>query len=84
MHCCRMGLFGKEKDFIVVGSHTGYLSIYYPTPSCLDIKPTDNDVESDNFDATINSNEKSQPNDLVLEMKLPVPIIGITSGQFIG
>lgn len=72
IHCCRLGLADKDKDYIVIGSHTGYLSIFYPTS-----RPKDDD--DDNFE-----NSFSRPNDLVLEMKFSQPIIGITSGKFIG
>lgn len=82
LHCCRLNLVNQEKDFIVVGSHTGYLSIYYPTARPGD-EPTD-DLEGDNFAGALNANAMSSPNDLVLEMKFPHPIIGITSGKFIG
>lgn len=83
IHCCRLGILDKDKDFIVVGSHTGYLSIFYPTRSS-DSEPTHDDAEDDTFSAALNANTSSRPNDLVLEMKLPQPIIGITSGKFIG
>ncbi|XP_055380072.1 protein PTHB1 [Condylostylus longicornis] len=42
--CCRFGLIDNEKDFIIVGSHNGNLSIFYPetTYETLgEFKPTD-------------------------------------------
>ncbi len=68
MHCCRIGLNDNDKDYIVVGSHSGHLSIFNPGGD-----PPENDCDNA-FKAT----------DVLIEMKLPNPIIGIESGKFIG
>ncbi|KAJ6643754.1 Protein PTHB1, partial [Pseudolycoriella hygida] len=68
IHCCRIGSDDSDKDYIIVGSHSGHLSIFNPSGD----PPEQN---SDNaFKAT----------DVLIEMKLPNPIIGILSGKFIG
>lgn len=71
LHCCRFGLSDTEKDYVIVGSHSGYLSIFRPTD------PESNEA-SDEFEIVV-----ARPTDLILEQKLPSPIIGISSGRFI-
>lgn len=70
LHSCRFGLSDTEKDYIIVGSHSGYLSIFRPSAT-----ETDEDNE---FSIIAN-----RPTDLLLEQKLSYPIIGISSGRFI-
>lgn len=68
--CCRLGLDDAEKDYIVVGSHSGYLSIFKP-----------------NSESSINAEVAGstfKPTDVVLEIKLANPIIGLSSGRFVG
>lgn len=67
LHCCRFGLESGEKDCIVVGSHAGYLNIFQPIQT----------IEGTNV---VN---EFKPTDLVLEVKLPNPILQITSGTFL-
>lgn len=67
LHCCRFGLENGEKDCICVGSHAGYLSIYQP-------------IQSDTSNNVVND---FKPTDLLLEIKLPTPILQITSGTFL-
>ncbi|KAG4078630.1 hypothetical protein HA402_015220 [Bradysia odoriphaga] len=68
MHCCRIGSNDNDKDYIVVGSHSGHLSIFNPSGD-----PPDN-----------NNDNAFKATDVLIEMKLPNPIIGIESGKFIG
>lgn len=70
LHSCRFGLSDTEKDYIVVGSHSGYLSIFRPSA-------TDADEDNDEFSIVV-----ARPTDLLLEQKLANPIIGISSGRF--
>lgn len=83
MHSCRLGLADSEKDYIVVGSHTGFLSIYNPA-----VRPDEDETateeSADDGQFTASLDGASQATDLVLEIKLAHPIIGITSGRFIG
>ncbi|XP_061402288.1 protein PTHB1-like [Musca vetustissima] len=64
--CARFGLEDQEKDYIVVGSHTGQLSIFYPSyeqdanGNCPGYKPTD----------------------LLLEIQGELPILGVYAGRF--
>lgn len=74
LDCCRLGLSEKEKDYVVVCSHSGYLSIYRPTP----IEKNSTEKEDEDFDI-----EGYKPTDLLLEIKLPHPIIGILCGRFL-
>lgn len=66
LHCCRLGLEDNEKDYVVVGSHSGHLSIFRPSSEMLE-------------DGTLAG---FTPNSLVLEVKLSQPVIGIISGKF--
>lgn len=67
LHCCRFGLENGEKDCIVVGSHAGYLNIFQPIHT----------------EDSVNTENAFKPTDLVLEVKLPSPILQITSGTFL-
>lgn len=67
LHCCRFGIDDTEKDYIVVGSHSGYLSVFKPNATY------DEDEQNASF----------KPTDQLLEIKLPCPIIQITSGKFL-
>lgn len=68
MHCCRIGVNDNDKDYIVVGSHSGHFSIFNPSG-----EPPDS-----------NSDNAFKATDVLIEMKLPNPIIGIISGKFMG
>ncbi|GAB0094681.1 PHTB1_N domain-containing protein [Sergentomyia squamirostris] len=62
--CGRLGLSEDgERDAVIVGSHSGHLSIYAPSPP-----PDCGPVFS--------------PTDLLLEVKLPQPVIGLACGKF--
>lgn len=64
--CARFGLEDQEKDYIVVGSHTGHISIFYP---------------SYELDASGNSTGY-KATDLLLELFTAAPILGIYAGRF--
>lgn len=66
LHCCRLVLDTNEKDFIVVGSHTGTLCVYQPKLEKLD-------------DGTVTG---FKPTSVILETKLNFPILGMQSGKF--
>lgn len=68
MHCCRIGSNDNDKDYIVVGSHSGHLSIFNPS-----------------IDRSESGSDNAfKPTDVLIEMKLPNPIIGMVAGRFIG
>lgn len=67
LHCCRFGLENGEKDCIVVGSHSGYISIFQP-------------IQVEGAGKAFN---EFKPTDLLLEIKLPFAILEITSGTFL-
>uniref|UniRef100_A0A7G3AQ71 Protein PTHB1 n=1 Tax=Lutzomyia longipalpis TaxID=7200 RepID=A0A7G3AQ71_LUTLO len=59
----RLGLVEDgERDSIVVGSHSGHLSVFAPSPS--------------------ESGSLFSPTDIILEVKLPQPVIGLACGKF--
>uniref|UniRef100_A0A1A9V200 Protein PTHB1 n=1 Tax=Glossina austeni TaxID=7395 RepID=A0A1A9V200_GLOAU len=64
--CARFGLEDQEKDYIVVGTHAGHLSIYYP---------------SYEVDATGNT-YGYRATDLLLEQQGNSPILGVYAGRF--
>ncbi|XP_054740776.1 protein PTHB1 [Anastrepha obliqua] len=65
----RFGLEDNEKDYLVVGSHSGNLSIFYPR-----------------FDQNrrVGDENAFRPTDLLLEVNLKRPILGIYAGRFSG
>lgn len=67
LQCCRFGIEGNEKDYIVVGSHSGHLSIYK-----VNLEKLDND-----------NLPEYRPTDVLLEMDFPHPIIGLMTGKFL-
>ncbi|XP_055920507.1 protein PTHB1 isoform X2 [Eupeodes corollae] len=67
--CTRFGLEEIEKDYIVVGSHKGLLSIFYPN--------------SPEFNSDHNT-EQFQATDLLLECQLKAHILAVLSGRFSG
>ncbi|XP_001659313.2 protein PTHB1 [Aedes aegypti] len=73
IHCTRLCLEEGEKDSIIVGSHSGYLSIYQPSNKAA----SDGDLEEDQYFENV-----FQHSDVILETKLTLPVIGITSGKF--
>ncbi|XP_058121716.1 protein PTHB1 [Anopheles ziemanni] len=87
LHCARLCIEEGEKDSIVVGSHTGQLCIYQPSggkPELPDLDGEESgqqeqpalDVNSDAFENVF------QHSDVILEVRLPFPVIGVTSGKF--
>uniref|UniRef100_A0A1B0B5V8 Protein PTHB1 n=1 Tax=Glossina palpalis gambiensis TaxID=67801 RepID=A0A1B0B5V8_9MUSC len=64
--CARFGLEDQEKDYIVIGTHAGHLSIYYP---------------SYELDATGNT-YGYRATDLLLEQQGNSPILGVYAGRF--
>lgn len=66
--CARFGLDEQEKDYIVVGSHAGHLSIFYPT------------LKGTNF----SDETTFRPTDLLYEKFLDNPILGVFAGRFSG
>lgn len=64
--CARFGLEDQEKDYIVVGSQGGHLSIYYPS------------YELDANDEVIGYRHT----DLLFEQQQSAPILGVYSGRF--
>ncbi|XP_055839334.1 protein PTHB1 [Episyrphus balteatus] len=67
--CTRFGLEDTEKDYIVVGSQNGLLSIFYPNPP--------------QFDANHNF-EQFHATDLLLECQMKAQILAVLSGRFSG
>lgn len=67
LHCCRLNSEdNNEKDYIIVGSHEGVLCVYKP------IFGVQEDEQCNSF----------APSDVILEIKLDSPVIGLTSGKF--
>lgn len=64
--CARFGLMELEKDYVVVGSHAGNLSIFYPNPDW------ERNEQTSAYKAT----------DLLLETRFKNPILGIYAGKF--
>lgn len=75
LECYRIGFNEKDKDYVVVSSHSGYLSIYKPKSS---VEKNSSEKEDEDFDI-----EGYKPTDLLLEIKLSHPIIGILCGRFL-
>ncbi|XP_055538517.1 protein PTHB1 isoform X2 [Wyeomyia smithii] len=73
LHCARLCIQEGEKDSILVGSHSGYFSIYQPSYRASNEGELDDDEQFENV---------FQHSDVVLETRLPLPVIGITDGKF--
>lgn len=73
LHCCRFGVEDNEKDYVIVASHSGFLSVFQPNALMTDGIETEDEEPSSGF----------RPTDQLLEIKLPSPIIQLTSGKFI-
>lgn len=69
LHCCRFGNDDHEKDYIIVASHAGYLSVFQPNA----LMPEEDEEPLSGF----------KPTDQLLEMKLASPIIQLSSGRFL-
>ncbi|XP_058826875.1 protein PTHB1 [Topomyia yanbarensis] len=73
IHCCRLRIQDGEKDNIIIGSHSGHLSIYQPSYKTLAEGELDDDRQFENI---------FQHSDVILETKLALPVIGIRDGKF--
>ncbi|XP_031630232.1 protein PTHB1 [Contarinia nasturtii] len=71
LHCCRFGVEENEKDYVIVASHSGYVSIFQPNATMTD--ETEDEEPTSGF----------RPTDQLLEIKLTDPIIQLSSGKFI-
>lgn len=72
LHCCRFGIEDSEKDYVIVASHSGYISVFQPNATLVD-ETEDENGPSSGF----------RPTDQLLEIKLSNPIIQLSSGKFI-
>lgn len=68
LHSCRFGINDDEKDYVIVASHSGYLSVFQP--NALQDEVT---FETPGF----------RPTDQLLEIQLPQPILQLSSGAFV-
>lgn len=64
----RFGLKDNEKDYVVIGSHSGNLSLFYPN--------------SNGNAKNKKINKVFKPVDLLLECKLDFPILMFSTGKF--
>ncbi|XP_055320368.1 protein PTHB1 [Sitodiplosis mosellana] len=71
LHCCRFGIEENEKDYVIVASHSGFVSVFQP--NALMVDETEDEELSSGF----------RPTDQLLEIKLPNPILQLSSGKFI-
>lgn len=71
LHCCRFGVEDNEKDYVIAASHSGFVSVFQPNASMLD----DGEEEE--------PTSGFRPTDQLLEIKLPNPIVQLSSGKFI-
>uniref|UniRef100_A0A182QYT0 PTHB1 N-terminal domain-containing protein n=1 Tax=Anopheles farauti TaxID=69004 RepID=A0A182QYT0_9DIPT len=86
LHCTRLGIEEGEKDSLVVGCHSGQLCIYRPSGGAstvpdLDAEeegtpPNDQSGSSDPFENVF------QHADVIFEVQLPDPVLGVSSGKF--
>lgn len=76
LHCCRFGVEEHERDYIVVASHSGYLSIFQPNAMTMD-------EEEEEEGGEVGKQSNFKPTDQLLEMHLPNPIIQLSSGKFL-
>lgn len=75
LHCCRLHSNESEKEFVIVGSHAGYVNIYKPSPNA------NNNIEEENHKD--DSLTAFTPNDHILELKLSEPVLQLSSGRFL-
>uniref|UniRef100_A0A182PG59 PTHB1 N-terminal domain-containing protein n=1 Tax=Anopheles epiroticus TaxID=199890 RepID=A0A182PG59_9DIPT len=85
LHCARLCLEEGEKDSLVVGSHSGQLCIYRPSGGSsalpdLDVEDTDGRQEANTNEAL--AENVFQHADVILEVQLPLPVLGVSSGKF--
>lgn len=64
----RFGLMEGEKDYVVVGSHSGHLTIFYPN--------FNGSLKNNQGDKVF------KPVDLLFECKLDFPILMLSTGVF--
>ncbi|XP_050073758.1 protein PTHB1 [Anopheles maculipalpis] len=87
LHCARLCIEEGEKDSLVVGSHSGQLCIYRPsggTASLPDLDAEDAVEEQQKQGSTISEPFENvfQHADVILEVQLALPVLGISSGKF--
>lgn len=70
LHCCRFGIEDNEKDYVIVASQSGFVSVFQP--NALMVDETEDEEPTSGF----------RPTDQLLEIKLSSPIIQISSGKF--
>ncbi|XP_052859949.1 protein PTHB1 [Anopheles cruzii] len=85
LHCSRLCLEEGEKDSIVVGCHSGQLCIYQPSGE----RASDLDLDTDDQQHPQQASKEMGPfenafqhADVILEVMLPLPVIGVSSGKF--
>lgn len=78
LHCCRFGIEENEKDYVIVASHLGYVSVFQPNALMMDEKTMPEDGNDDEQPSS-----GFRPTDQLLEIKLSSPIIQLSSGKFI-
>uniref|UniRef100_A0A182JSH0 Protein PTHB1 n=1 Tax=Anopheles christyi TaxID=43041 RepID=A0A182JSH0_9DIPT len=85
LHCARLCIEEGEKDSVVVCSHSGQLCIYRPTGGTSSLPDLDTE-DVDRPDANPSTNELPenvfQHADVILEVQLPLPVLGVSSGKF--
>lgn len=72
LHCCRFGIEETEKDYVIVASHSGYVSVFQPNALAAE-ETTEDEEPTSGF----------RPTDQLLEIKLTHPIIQLSSGKFV-
>ncbi|XP_053676405.1 protein PTHB1 [Anopheles nili] len=82
LHCARLCLEEGEKDSIVVGSHSGQLCIYRPSGGQASQPDFDAEDEEQPAIQTANTENVFQHADVIVEMLLPHPVLGVSSGKF--
>uniref|UniRef100_A0A182XPB6 PTHB1 N-terminal domain-containing protein n=1 Tax=Anopheles quadriannulatus TaxID=34691 RepID=A0A182XPB6_ANOQN len=84
LHCARLCIEEGEKDSLVVGSHSGQLCIYRPSggTNLPDLDGEDDEQGSANGSANELAENVFQHADVILEVQLPLPVLGVSSGKF--
>ncbi|XP_050093992.1 protein PTHB1 [Anopheles aquasalis] len=85
LHCARLCLEEGEKDSIVVGCHSGQLCIYQPSGQRNELPDLDAETEGHPANQRLQGDafeNHFQPSDVLLEVMLPLPVIGVSSGKF--
>ncbi|XP_049542801.1 protein PTHB1-like [Anopheles darlingi] len=85
LHCARLCLEEGEKDSIVIGCHSGQLCIYQPSGARTELPDLDAETEGHPANQRLQGDaleNQFQPSDVLLEVMLPLPVIGVSSGKF--